>query len=98
MAYSDKETARLKEFDSVTYDQAVALGVELGKSTKSVISKVQSLEIPYIRKPVPAKRPTPETKAQIVAQIEEATGDLDLSGLVGATLPALAALRDFVTA
>jgi len=92
MAYSKAQEARLSEFDEVTYDQAVALAKELGYSLKSVISKVQSLEIPYVRKEVPAPKPKQATKAEILAEIQAFNLDLDLSGLIGASRVALVEL------
>jgi len=96
MAYSDTQVERLQEFDEVTYLQAVDLGVELGYSTKSVISKVQSLKIPYVRKEVPAPKPPVATKAEIVTDIEATLG-ADLTGLSNATVGSLNALLDAVT-
>ena len=39
MAYTNEQVARLNEFDEVTYNDAVALGIELGYTTRSIISK-----------------------------------------------------------
>lgn len=92
--YTDKQTARLNEFDEVTYDQAVALGIELGQTTKSIISKVQFLNIPYIKKAVPAPKPVQATKAELVTGIAETLGVTakTLEGLTGATRDALVLL------
>jgi len=94
MAYTKAQEARLIESAPISYDDAVALGVELGYSTRSVIAKTKSLELDYIPKPVPAKRPAVETKAELVEDIEDAFG-FDLTGLTGATAAALATLRDY---
>lgn len=90
MSYTKEQTVRLQSFESISYDQAVTLAVEFGVSTQSVISKVKSLEIDYIKKAVPAKRPTVLTKAQLVDLISaQYPVGVDLSGLVGATLAGL---------
>ena len=94
MAYTKEQSARLTESAPITYADAVALGKELGFSTRSIIAKAKSLELDYIPKPVPAKKVAPETKAELVAEIETATG-LDLTGLSGATAAALVTLRDY---
>jgi hypothetical protein len=96
MSYSIKETARLESFESVSYEQAVDLGVELSKSTKSIITKVQSLKIPYIKKVVPAPKPVQSTKAELVASIQSFTTPFDLSGLTGATRDSLVGLEAFL--
>jgi len=96
MPYTVKETAVLEALDSVSYDQAVALGVELGKSTKSIISKVQFLGIPYVKKAVPTPKPVQATKAELVAKIQSITPDFDVSGLTGATRDSLVALSEYL--
>jgi hypothetical protein len=96
MSYTVKETARLEEFTSVSYPQAIELGVELGKTTKSIISKVQFLGIDYIKKVVPAPKPVQATKAELVTSIQAATQDFDVSGLTGATRESLVALESFL--
>ena len=96
--YTKAQEARLTAESPVTYDRAVELSAELGQTVKSIISKLGYMNLEYIKKEVPAKKVAETTKAELVTQIEQATGDLDLSGLVGATRPALVALRDFITA
>jgi hypothetical protein len=93
MSYTIKETAVLEAFEEVTYAQAVVLAVELSKPLKSIISKVQFLGIPYIKKAVPAPKPAQATKAELVASIQKQTVGLDLSGLVGATRESLVTLE-----
>ena len=93
MSYTVEQEAVLKAASPVTFEGAVALGVELGVSTKSVISKVQHLGLVYVKKVVPAKRPTPVTKAELVTMIEANFGTT-FKGLEGATLAALAALNE----
>ncbi len=97
MSYTDKEVATLKEAAPVTYEDAVAFGLDWGKSTQSVISKVQSLDLEYVKKEVPAKKEPKATKAQIVAVIQDSAGpDYDLSGLTGSTREALVELNAFI--
>ena len=91
MSYTKDQTARLQEFTEVTYAQAVALGVELDQTTKSIISKVQFLNIPYIKKDVPTPKPIQITKAQYLDLIDNALGESN-PGLIGATRDALVAL------
>ena len=57
-------------------------------------ARTLSEDLEYIKKEAPAKRVTPKTKAQLVEEIEEATG-LTLKGLEKATVAALVALRDY---
>ncbi len=94
MSYTVSEVARITESAPISFATAEALGKEFGKSTKSVISKVQNLGLPYIKKEVPAKKVAPETKAQLVTQIEANTG-LELTGLSNATAAVLVALRNY---
>ena len=93
--YSDAQVETLQSFDVITYAQACELAEQWGKSPKSVISKINHLEIPYEKKPVPAKKIAKETKAELVAQIEEATG-ANLFGLEKATVKALVKLLEAV--
>jgi hypothetical protein len=97
MSYTVEQEARLKEFGPISYEDAVALGEEFGKSTRSVIAKVKTFpEIDYIPKVVPAKRPKGATKAELVAEIENRLADKDgvpvLAGLQKATAQSLARL------
>jgi hypothetical protein len=94
--YTKAQTARLETFESVSYDQAVELAVELGQTLKSIISKVQFLGIPYIKKAVPAPKPVQTTKAELVVSIQNRCPAIDLSGLVGATRDALVALDAYL--
>ena len=95
MSYTAKQEARLQEFDSVSYDQAQELAVELDKTPRSIISKVQSMEIPYIKKAVPARKEAMATKAELVEAIEEALR-AKLPGLLSATRVALVELLENV--
>ena len=88
MPYDKDQEARLRDAAPVSYEDAVKLGVEMDKSTRSVIAKVKSLELAYVPKTQAPKRPAVETKAELVELIEAALG-VDLPGLKGATAKAL---------
>jgi len=88
MAYTKEQEAILEAASPVTYDEAKVIGEAIGKSLPSVISKLQSMELVYIKKEVPAKKVAKETKAELVSKIEEATG-ADLAGLEKATAKSL---------
>ena len=98
MAYTDKEVAVLEnaanENGSVTFEMAEQLGVELGKSTRSIVSKLKQLELPYTKKEKAPKREKGMTKAELVAQIAVNLGaDADeFDGLSKATAKALGRL------
>lgn len=73
MTYTDKEVAVLvkaAEAGPISYDRAVEIGSEIGRSTKSVIAKVLSLGLAYERKPAAETRPKGMTKADLVRTIE----------------------------
>ena len=95
MPYTKIQEARLKEFDEITYLNAVDLGVELNKSTKSIVSKAQHLEIPYIKKDVPTPKAPQATKAELLVTIG-AIVPFDTAGLAGATRDALVELLQYV--
>lgn len=98
MAYTKKEVATLNKLaetnGSVTYEDAVALSEDFGKSVRSVISKVKSLDLPYTPKAKPAKREKGLTKAELVAQVAENLGvEADvLAGLEKSTARAIGKL------
>jgi hypothetical protein len=55
---------------SVSYSKCCELAEEWGKTSRSVISKVFSLGLPYQPKPKPQKRVTKDaTKAELVAHL-----------------------------
>jgi hypothetical protein len=93
MSYTDKEVLALKAGEPVTFEDAVQFGIDFGKSTQSVISKVQSEEIEYIKKAVPVKKAPQATKAQLVSSIQANAGEFDLSGLTGASRDSLVGLN-----
>ena len=99
MAYTTNEVAAIQAvFDAegvITYDAAAALAESLGKSVRSVISKVKSLDLDYEPKPVAPKRPKGKTKAEMVADIEtELNVGISLNGLDKATGQALGRLLE----
>ena len=67
--YTAEQVERLQSFDVVTYADAQALAKELGKSARSIVAKVLSLEIPYEGKPKAPKREKGRTKADTAAAI-----------------------------
>ena len=95
MAYTKAQEARLTEASPITFEQAGELALEFGVSTKSVISKIQNLNLEYIKKAVPAKKAPQTTKAELVASIEKATG-FAIPGLIGASRNALVDLNIWV--
>jgi hypothetical protein len=91
--YTADQVAILVENAPFCLEKAKIVGLELGKSPRSIIAKCLSEGIEYNSKPAPAKREAVETKAEIVAEIETATG-LTLGGLEKATAKALVVLRN----
>jgi hypothetical protein len=89
--YSQEQENFLKSHDSLSYDDCVTIAESFGKSVQSVVSKVLSMEIPYVPKEKPKKRVSGKTKAEIVGEIEKKL-ELEyckLSGLEKATAQAL---------
>lgn len=85
----------VEENGKITYEDAVRIGAEIGKSHKSVISKVKSMDLPYECKPTEPKRPKGLTKKDLVASIQARIGkDVDLNGLEKATSQALGHLLE----
>ena len=68
--------AELRSFDLVTYEDAVAFADRFPEvSTRSVISKVKSLDIPYVPKAKPEPKATVQIrKIDIVDAIAAAVG------------------------
>jgi hypothetical protein len=91
--YTVKLEALLTALAPVTYKEAVAFGLEHGKSTRSVISKVGHMGLDYLPKVVPAKRPKGVTKAELNAEIAVRLGlEAPITGLDKATMAALKAV------
>ena len=95
MAYTKEQEARITAEAPITYAKAVELGVELGYTTKSVISKTQHLGLEYIKKEVPAPKAPQLTKAEILKQIETKLA-IEIPGLIGATRDALVELEGWL--
>jgi hypothetical protein len=95
--YSVEQVAVLKDNAPFDLEKAKMIGLEIGKTPRSIIAKCLSEGIEYHSKPAPAKRPAVETKAEIVAEIAASMG-LELSGLEKATAKALVTLREAVEA
>ena len=74
--YTDAMVAELRSFDLVTYEDAVAFADKYPEvSTRSVISKVKNLEIPYQPKAKPTANATVQVrKADVVEAIATAIG------------------------
>ena len=90
--YTEAQEALLNaEPQPITYARAGELAEEMGKKIRSVIAKIQSMELAYERKPVEPKRPKGKTKAELVAEIEAYMGAEEgtFSGLDKATGQAL---------
>lgn len=89
--YSDNQVEQLFESEPVSYEDCVAFAKEWGKSPRSVIAKVKSLDLEYIPKPKPAKKVSGgPTKAELVEKIESELNCSDyLAGLEKATASAL---------
>jgi len=96
MSYTVTQVAALTNAAPVSFADAQAFAAQWNVSTKSVISKVKNLDLPYIPKPKAAKKVAPVTKAQLVAQISVVLG-VNLDGLVASKADALVALLDAVS-
>lgn len=88
--YTNDMVTELTEMAPVTYAEAVEFGEKHGKSTRSVIAKVLSLNLDYIAKVVPTKKPHKVTKAELVAEISVRLGlEAPIDGLDKATARSL---------
>ncbi len=95
--YTPEMEQIIRDSAPLNLDIAKALGVELGKSTKSIIAKAISLEVEYIVKAPAPKRLGVVTKAELVTMIsKKLSSDFDLSGLAKAPASALKALQDAI--
>ena len=96
MSYTKAQEAILIEAAPVTYLEAAEFATDFGVSHRSVISKVQSLGLDYIKKVVPAKKATGPTKAELVLEISNRLANEDgvpvFAGLEKANASALVAL------
>ena len=70
MSYTTQEIVTLNESAPLTFERAVAIALEIGKSHRSVIAKAKSLGIEYIPKAKAAAKPSNgPTKAEILGGI-----------------------------
>ena len=93
--YTPEQEQILRDAAPVTFFEAGEFAETFGKSQRSVIAKVQSLGLDYIKKPIPAKRPKGATKAELVAEISARLGlETPVNGLDKATASALSTLVD----
>lgn len=91
MEYTEQMISTLKAKDTLTYDEAKTFAEANDISLQSVIGKARALEVTYIRKEEVAK--TRETKAEVVAQIEDLMG-VTFKRLDALLMEDLVALRD----
>ena len=90
--YTAEQEQALIAAAPVSYFDAVILAENMGKSVRSVIAKVQSLELQYIPKPKPVKREKGRTKAETADLIRESLNGAAIPGLEKAPANALNAL------
>ena len=90
--YTAEMVAQLEQNAPIDYAKAIELGVELGKSPKSIIAKCKREGIEYISKPAPARKKSAPTKADIVGAICKGLDVDALDGLEKATGSALSKL------
>lgn len=94
-AYTDAMVARMVAKGAFTFAEAEAFAKEFNLSTRSVVSKVKSLGLPYTAKPKAArKNPDAVRKADVVAALAIKLGaNADkLAGLAKADMKALTEL------
>lgn len=85
MSYTKEQESRLRNEAPITFEKAEELAREFRVSTRSVIAKTLSLELAYVPKQAEPKRPRGMTKAELVEQINERLGEVELDGLEKAT-------------
>lgn len=95
--YTPEMVAAIKAAAPLNLEKAKKIGAEIGRSFRSVIAKAKSEDVEYISKPAPAKKPKPETKAEIVGDIATIIGVTSLDGLEKAPAAVLRVLRSKVT-
>ena len=95
--YTVEMEDELRNLEPVNWHDAKAFGEKHGKSTRSVIAKVLQMQLMYIRKPVPTKKPHKITKAELVAEIVNRLGiENKLDGLDKATAESLTSLLEAI--
>ena len=92
----EQVSALIEAANSAPFNQARAteFAEQFGLSSRSVIAKVKSLDLPYEVKAKPAAKKAAASKADLVLAIEKAVDadDGELNGLVKAPMAALSAL------
>jgi len=78
--YSEAQVLAISEPENMDWASAKIIGLAIGKSPQSVVSKRKSLELAYTPKPPPRKKAIQATKVELVAQIQNLI-DRDLAGL-----------------
>jgi hypothetical protein len=99
--YTAEQVAEIVSASPLNMEKAKELAAKFGKSYRSVIAKAKTLEgVEYQSLPPVAKKPTEETKAEIVQSIEALFSDkcASLFGLEKATTRALVNLRQAIGA
>ena len=73
MSYTDKECEMIVATEPMTFDAAIILAAEIGKSHRSVISKAKSLGVTYIPKAKAKPKDTANgpTKVQLMETIRK---------------------------
>ncbi len=89
--YSPEQEAVIIAAAPLDLAKAKAVALEIDKTFRSVISKAKSLNVEYVSQPAQKKRVGGMTKMDLVAKIEDATGQ-NLVGLEKSTAIALANL------
>ena len=96
MSYTKEMEAVVTAASPMDLAGAKAVGTEIGMSYRSVIAKAKSLGLEYTPKPAPAKKVKEITKAELVAEIETATGKT-FTGLAKAARTDLLTLVEVLT-
>ena len=86
--YSKEQVLAISTPETMDWDSAKVIGLAIGKSPQSVVSKRKSLELAYTPKPAPRKKAIQDTKVELTAKIQ-AVIDRDCSGLEKASRQAI---------
>lgn len=95
MAYTEAQETVLRLADPVSYEDAIRIGQEIGKTPASVIAKVRSLKLTYVPKGKPVPVLQGPRKGELVAELQRATG-LKLVGVERAPASAIQELLDYI--
>lgn len=93
--YTSAQVTQVTEACPLDWAGAKALGLIMGKSPQSIVSKIKNLGLEYIAKPAPRKKAVQDTKVELVASIQKMI-DRDLSGLEKASRAAILNLQNGV--